>query len=87
MLFCLVFLKNQCYFVSDRESTPIFVATPEEVVFTDYKVGEVYEKTLELKNVSAVLRPVRVIPPKTVFFAIGLGKYVISIFPGSQLNK
>jgi len=30
--------------------------------------------TLELRNVSSVSRPVRVIPPKTSYFSVGLGQ-------------
>ncbi|XP_022081791.1 deleted in lung and esophageal cancer protein 1-like [Acanthaster planci] len=62
-----------------KEPSVVFLANPSTVVFTEYQVGRVYELPLELKNVSAASRPLRVIPPKTQFFCVGLGK-----FPGEQ---
>ncbi|XP_068438348.1 deleted in lung and esophageal cancer protein 1 [Clinocottus analis] len=56
-----------------------FLAKPSEVVFTDYSVGNVYETTLELNNVTHASRPVRVLPPTTPYFSIGLGR-----FPGES---
>ena len=50
------------------------MATPSVVTFTEYQVGQVYEATLDLKNISSSLRPVRVLPTSTYFFAVGLGK-------------
>ncbi len=32
-----------------------------------------FQMTVELKNVTTVLRPVRAIPPKTSYFSVGLG--------------
>lgn len=52
----------------------VFVATPTIITFTDYQVGQVYETTLDLKNMSSSLRPVRVLPTSTNFFSVGLGK-------------
>ncbi|CAG2230526.1 unnamed protein product [Mytilus edulis] len=39
-----------------KEPSLIFLLSPPIVKFTNYKSGQVYELTLELKNVSAVLR-------------------------------
>ncbi|XP_071812080.1 deleted in lung and esophageal cancer protein 1-like isoform X2 [Apostichopus japonicus] len=64
---------------SKNEPSVVFIATPSQIVFSKYQVGHVYEATLNLKNVSAASRPLRVLPPKTQYFAIGLGK-----FPGEQ---
>ncbi|KAK6165505.1 hypothetical protein SNE40_022422 [Patella caerulea] len=57
----------------------IFMASPPVVSFTEYKVGQVYEIVLELKNVSTVLRQCRVLPPKSSYFSVGLGQ-----FPGEH---
>ncbi|KAL7374309.1 hypothetical protein ABVT39_026064 [Epinephelus coioides] len=54
---------------------PVFLAKPPVVVFTDYSVGHVYETTLELKNLTSASRTVRVIPPTTPYFSIGLGRF------------
>ncbi|XP_077978029.1 deleted in lung and esophageal cancer protein 1-like [Glandiceps talaboti] len=62
-----------------KEPSIVFLASPEAVVFTSYQVGQVYEMTLDLKNVSAASRQLRVIPPKSQYFSVGLGK-----FPGEQ---
>ncbi|XP_047468119.1 deleted in lung and esophageal cancer protein 1 isoform X2 [Mugil cephalus] len=60
---------------SDDEPVPVFLANPSVVVFTDYSVGHVYETTLELKNLTSSSRHVRVIPPTTPYFSIGLGRF------------
>lgn len=57
----------------------VFVPSPSIVEFKNYKVGEVYEITLELKNMSAVMRQCRVLPPSSNIFSIGLGQ-----FPGES---
>ncbi|XP_059148965.1 deleted in lung and esophageal cancer protein 1-like [Physella acuta] len=54
---------------------PVFIPYPPVVEFTNYKVGEVYEITLELKNMSAVMRQLRVLPPSSNIFSIGLGQF------------
>ncbi|KAJ8025227.1 Deleted in lung and esophageal cancer protein 1 [Holothuria leucospilota] len=61
------------------EPSIVFLATPSPLVFSTYQVGHVYEALLNLKNVSAASRPLRVRPPKSQHFAVGLGK-----FPGEQ---
>ncbi|XP_034056329.1 deleted in lung and esophageal cancer protein 1 [Gymnodraco acuticeps] len=63
--------------MEEQSSTddPVFLATPSVVMFTDYTVGQVYETTLELKNLTSASRTVRVIPPNTPYFSIGLGRF------------
>ncbi|KAK7110848.1 deleted in lung and esophageal cancer protein 1-like isoform X2 [Littorina saxatilis] len=58
-----------------EEEAPIFLASPPEVIFRDYKVGQVYEITLELKNVSTVMRQCRAFPPQASYFTVGLGQF------------
>ncbi|KAK3726413.1 hypothetical protein QZH41_019666, partial [Actinostola sp. cb2023] len=53
----------------------IFIATPSPLVFTHYKVGEVYELSIELKNVTSSSRQVRAVPPSTKHFSVGLGRF------------
>ncbi|XP_076146708.1 deleted in lung and esophageal cancer protein 1 isoform X1 [Alosa pseudoharengus] len=60
---------------SPEVPVPVFLASPPVVLFTNYKVGQVYETTVELRNLTATCRHVRVIPPTTPFFSIGLGKF------------
>lgn len=62
-----------------EEDAQVFIASPSEVVFRDYRVGQVYEITLELKNVSTVMRQCRAFPPQSSYFTIGLGQ-----FPGDK---
>ncbi|XP_036370399.1 deleted in lung and esophageal cancer protein 1-like [Octopus sinensis] len=57
------------------KESPLFLPTPRKILFTDYRSGEIYEARLELKNVSSVLRPCRVIPPATKYFLVGLGQF------------
>ncbi|CAL8312804.1 unnamed protein product [Merluccius merluccius] len=57
------------------ESVPVFQANPQVVFFTEYTVGQVYETSVELKNLTASCRHVRVLPPTTTYFSIGLGRF------------
>uniref|UniRef100_A0A3B5AQA2 Deleted in lung and esophageal cancer protein 1 Ig-like domain-containing protein n=1 Tax=Stegastes partitus TaxID=144197 RepID=A0A3B5AQA2_9TELE len=58
-----------------KDPVPIFLAKPSVVVFTDYGVGHVYEVCCRLKNLTSSSRHVRVIPPTTPYFSIGLGRF------------
>ncbi|XP_074841264.1 deleted in lung and esophageal cancer protein 1 [Carettochelys insculpta] len=60
---------------SDPQAVPVFLATPSTILFSEYEVGQVYEMTVELQNMTSVCRRVRVIPPCTSTFAIGQGKF------------
>ncbi|XP_021361346.1 deleted in lung and esophageal cancer protein 1-like isoform X1 [Mizuhopecten yessoensis] len=62
-----------------KEPSVVFLVSPPIVKFSDYKVGQVYELTLELKNVSAVMRQCTILPTTTQFFSVGLGQ-----FPGEH---
>ncbi|XP_069130810.1 deleted in lung and esophageal cancer protein 1-like isoform X4 [Argopecten irradians] len=62
-----------------KELSVVFLVSPPIVKFSDYKVGQVYELTLELKNISSVMRQCTVLPPTTPFFSVGLGQ-----FPGEH---
>nr|CAB3238197.1 deleted in lung and esophageal cancer protein 1 [Phallusia mammillata] len=65
--------------ITSDEDVQVFASNPAVVQFTEWTVGRVYEATLELRNVSTVSRQLRVLPPKSSFFSLGLGKY-----PGSD---
>ncbi|MEW5318142.1 MAG: hypothetical protein WDW38_009388 [Sanguina aurantia] len=56
-----------------------FIVEPREVVFTDYEVGGVYSMRIRLRNVTAVLQPLRVFPPASQYFHISLPR-----FPGVE---
>ncbi|XP_075778976.1 deleted in lung and esophageal cancer protein 1 isoform X2 [Pelodiscus sinensis] len=60
---------------SDPRPVPVFLPTPSTVLFSEYEIGQVYEMTIELQNMTSVCRHVRVIPPSTSAFAIGPGKF------------
>ncbi|KAM9187327.1 deleted in lung and esophageal cancer protein 1 [Dugong dugon] len=57
--------------------TPVFLAKPSIAFFTDYEIGPVYEMVIAMQNTTATSRYLRVLPPSTPHFAIGLG-----MFPG-----
>lgn len=57
----------------------VFIASPSPIVFTAYEVGKVYELLLELKNVSSSSRQLRITPPSSKYFSVGLGR-----FPGEH---
>ncbi|MGH0157500.1 UNVERIFIED_CONTAM: hypothetical protein FKN15_041591 [Acipenser sinensis] len=73
-LSCYVFFS---YFThrDPYEPIPVFLANPPVVFFTNYRVGQIYETSVELRNLTSSSRPLRVIPPSTPHFAIGLGKF------------
>ncbi|KAK7881823.1 hypothetical protein WMY93_030232 [Mugilogobius chulae] len=58
-----------------EDSLQVFQANPPVLFFVEYTVGQVYEATLELKNITSASRHVRVIPPTTAYFSIGLGRF------------
>ncbi|XP_076868774.1 deleted in lung and esophageal cancer protein 1 isoform X2 [Brachyhypopomus gauderio] len=60
---------------SPEVPVPVFIANPPVVLFTDYHVGQVFETTVELLNTTAASRHIRVIPPTTPHFSIGLGRF------------
>nr|XP_014342849.1 PREDICTED: deleted in lung and esophageal cancer protein 1 isoform X1 [Latimeria chalumnae]XP_014342850.1 PREDICTED: deleted in lung and esophageal cancer protein 1 isoform X1 [Latimeria chalumnae] len=54
---------------------PVFLANPPVVFFTGYNVSQIYETTVELRNMTSASHHVRVIPPATPYFSLGLGKF------------
>ncbi|XP_050996394.1 deleted in lung and esophageal cancer protein 1 [Acomys russatus] len=56
---------------------PVFLAKPSVGFFTDYEIGPVYEMAIALQNTTATSRHLRVLPPSSPYFALGLG-----MFPG-----
>ncbi|XP_056306524.1 deleted in lung and esophageal cancer protein 1 [Danio aesculapii] len=54
---------------------PIFTANPPVIFFSDYRVGQVYETSVELKNMTASSRHIRMIPPTSPHFSVGLGRF------------
>ncbi|CAF0848051.1 unnamed protein product [Rotaria sordida] len=54
---------------------PVFEAVPSEIIFTQYRVGDVHETTLCLRNLSSVARSCRIVPPKTPYFCVSLPQY------------
>ncbi|XP_060036598.1 deleted in lung and esophageal cancer protein 1 isoform X1 [Erinaceus europaeus] len=65
-------LEQQSY-----AETPVFLAKPSIGFFTDYEIGPVYEMVISLQNTTATSRHLRVLPPSTPYFSLGLG-----MFPG-----
>ncbi|KAK9953364.1 hypothetical protein ABG768_017362 [Culter alburnus] len=60
---------------SPEGPAPIFTANPPVIFFTDYRVGQVYETAVELKNMTATSRHIRMIPPASPHFSVGLGRF------------
>ncbi|XP_008500453.2 deleted in lung and esophageal cancer protein 1 [Calypte anna] len=59
----------------DTSFVPLFLAKPPVVLFSDYELGQIYEMTIELQNITSTCHHLRVIPPSTSAFAIGPGKF------------
>ncbi|KAM6452904.1 deleted in lung and esophageal cancer protein 1 [Liasis olivaceus] len=60
---------------SNSQSVPIFLSNPPAVVFSDYEVGQVYEMTIELQNMTSTSQRIRIIPPATSAFSVVIGKF------------
>ncbi|PAA82347.1 hypothetical protein BOX15_Mlig031628g2 [Macrostomum lignano] len=59
----------------DPADTRIFVSNPEKIVFSDYQIGQVYQQSVELRNISCAMRYIRVIPPRSQYFSLSLGQF------------
>ncbi|NXQ13304.1 DLEC1 protein, partial [Peucedramus taeniatus] len=59
----------------DTSFVPVFLASPPSVQFLYDKAGQVYEMTVELRNITSTGQHVRLIPPSTSVFFIWPGKY------------
>jgi hypothetical protein len=62
-----------------KDPSVVFLASPPVITFDEYDVGRVYQMTLEFKNVTTAMRPIRILPPATAYFSVSLGQ-----FPGEQ---
>jgi hypothetical protein len=69
------FLQNPRFASRTDDNSLIFKSIPELIEFNKYHVGRVYETTLELKNISLVMQQFKVVPPKTQYFNLSLGKF------------
>ncbi|XP_039920879.1 deleted in lung and esophageal cancer protein 1 isoform X2 [Hirundo rustica] len=59
----------------DTSFVPVFFANPPSVLFSYDKAGQVYEMTVELRNITSTAQHVRLIPPSASVFYIWPGKY------------
>ncbi|XP_058689801.1 deleted in lung and esophageal cancer protein 1 [Poecile atricapillus] len=59
----------------DTSFVPVFFANPPSVLFLYDKAGQVYEMTVEVRNITSTGQHVRLIPPSTSVFFIWPGKY------------
>ncbi|NXU66010.1 DLEC1 protein, partial [Horornis vulcanius] len=59
----------------DTSFVPVFFANPPSVLFSYDKAGQVYEMTIELRNITSTAQHVRLIPPSASVFFIWPGKY------------
>ncbi|XP_064278685.1 deleted in lung and esophageal cancer protein 1 isoform X1 [Passer domesticus] len=59
----------------DISCVPVFLASPPSIQFLYDKIGQVCQKTVELRNITSTGQRVRLIPPSTSVFSICPGKY------------
>uniref|UniRef100_A0A8D2N648 Deleted in lung and esophageal cancer protein 1 n=1 Tax=Zonotrichia albicollis TaxID=44394 RepID=A0A8D2N648_ZONAL len=59
----------------DTSFVPVFLASPPSVLFLYDKAGQVYEMTVEVRNITSTGQHVRLIPPSSSVFFIWPGKY------------
>ena len=57
------------------ENDMAFKVEPEKIQFTDYEIGGQYETTVYFHNVTPVLRRLRLLPPRTKFFALSMVEF------------
>lgn len=63
-------------------NNPLFVADPPLVRFNDYEIGKKYQSVINFRNVSAVSRQVRIVPPTSGRFSMGPLKFPASCKDG-----
>ncbi|XP_074401704.1 deleted in lung and esophageal cancer protein 1 isoform X2 [Zonotrichia albicollis] len=59
----------------DTSFVPVFLASPPSVLFLYDKAGQVYEMTVEVRNITSTGQHVRLVPPSSSVFFIWPGKY------------
>ncbi|NXK88434.1 DLEC1 protein, partial [Formicarius rufipectus] len=59
----------------DTSFVPVFLANPPTVLFSYDEAGLVYERTVEIQNITSTGQHVRLIPPSTSAFFICPGKF------------
>ena len=57
------------------ESDMAFKVEPEKIQFTDYEIGGQYETTVYFHNVTPVMRRLKLLPPRTKFFALSMVEF------------
>ena len=57
------------------ENDMAFKVEPEKIQFTDYEIGGQYETTVYFSNVTPVMRRLRLLPPRTKFFALSMVEF------------
>jgi len=57
------------------EDDMAFKVEPEKIQFTDYEIGGQYETTVYFHNVTPVMRRLRLLPPRTKFFALSMVEF------------
>jgi hypothetical protein len=57
------------------DNNPLFVCEPSIIYFIDYEIGQKYTRNISFKNISAVSRSVRILPPKSKLFTTTPLKY------------
>ena len=57
------------------EDNMAFKVEPEKIQFTDYDIGGQYETTVYFHNVTPVMRRLRLLPPRTKFFALSMVEF------------
>jgi hypothetical protein len=73
------------------DNNPLFVCEPSIIYFIDYEIGQKYTRNISFKNISAVSRSVRILPPKSKLFTTTPLKYPTNcsngiIAPGMSVN-
>jgi hypothetical protein len=59
----------------DRNLISLFESDPKVVIFSEYEPGREYTKYVSFRNISAVSRSLRILPPKTSLFSMSELKY------------
>lgn len=60
---------SQCI-VPNLSASPLFISEPKRILFNGFDIGNEYKKTVTFRNVSAVSRTFRVLPPSTSQFSM-----------------
>jgi hypothetical protein len=64
--------------INRTQAVQVFKSIPSFISFEKYMIGKVYETRLEIRNTSLNTQQFKIMPPKTEYFSLSLGKCLLN---------